>query len=119
MDTNVILNLKEPRVEGNKIFLSWDSNDFLKDNSYYIEYLDLTEIKASRQMLMEAYFPICLAFCALGNIEINFPQPFNRSVLDNWEKVFKDTSRRLFNRPYNIKFNNTTDQDELLPEKEE
>ena len=108
MPTTVI-NLKEPKVEGNKITFSWDNEQFLNGSSYTIEYLGLSEIKASPQMLMETYFPICLAFSALGDVEINFPQPFDRSVLTHWQKVLKDSSRKLYKRPCNVTFKNTID----------
>ncbi len=102
----ISVDLKPPKIQGNKIFLSWEPCILFKEAGYHIEYLNLTEINTSPQALLEAYLPVCLAFCALGEVEINFPYHFDDRVLGVWEKVFKDTSKKLFRNPFGVKFNN-------------
>lgn len=98
--------LKKPQIEGNRIYLSWEPNVLFNGSGYWVQYLNLNNIDVCPQGLLEAYLPVCLAFCALGDVEINFPYPFDPHVLKSWEKVLRDTSRRLFKRKFGVRFNN-------------
>ena len=108
----VKISLRPPRTDRNKILLSWEPNLVLKGSSYWVQYLNLSEINATPQALMEAYLPVCLAFCALGEVEIVFPYPFDRHVLESWTQLFKNTSKKLFRNRYNMIFTSVADGDE-------
>lgn len=99
-----VISLNTPRVEGNKIFLSWEQSPIFKESSYWIEYVGLKELDCRPEALLEAYLPICIALSFLGEVTIKLPGYVDPVVLETWRKTCTDTSRVLGKRTANIEF---------------
>ena len=97
----IIFNL--PKVEGNRIYFSWEPNYIFKNNSYYVEYCDLKMIETTPQALAEACLPLCLVFSLLGKVEIHLPHSIPESILNSWYKICQDTARKLYKYPLKLK----------------
>lgn len=100
----VHITFNTPRIEGKRIFLSWEPNPLFRDPGYWIEYVDLQELHSSPDALLEAYLPVCLAFSVLGDIAIHLPSHIDYRVLECWNKICTDTSRILCKRTARIEF---------------
>jgi hypothetical protein len=88
----ILVNLHDPRVEANKVFLSWDQSPIFEESSYWIEYKGLKELHCRPDALLEAYLPICIALSFLGNVTIKLPGYVDPLVLETWKKVCTDTT---------------------------
>ena len=94
-----------PKIQGNRIFFSWEPHpSLLTDSSYWIEYIDLKEIRIRSEALLEAYLPIFLAFSFLGDVTFILPGSVAPRVLETWKKTCFDTSLALSKRPACVEF---------------
>ena len=69
----IFVNLHTPRVEANKVFLSWDQSPIFEESSYWIEYKGLKGLHCRPDALLEAYLLICIALGFLGKVTIKLP----------------------------------------------
>ncbi len=92
------VRLNMPRVEKNKVLYSWDSKEGFLRSSYEVQYPGLESLEASLGKLTTAYFPVCLAFAAFGDVTCKLPVRIDDSVLKNWHHVIEVTARKLYKR---------------------
>jgi len=116
-DKKTYITLHQPKIEGNRLFLSWEPHYLLTDSNYWLEYAGSKELHCQPDALLEAYLPICLAFSLLGDVAISLPGPLAPHVLETWKRVCCDTSLALSKRTSRIEFIIPDSQETLSPEK--
>jgi hypothetical protein len=100
----IFVNLHTPRVEANKVFLSWDQSPIFEESSYWIEYKGLKGLHCRPDALLEAYLPICIALSFLRNVTIKLPGYVDPLVLETWKKVCTDTTGVLCKKTTAVEF---------------
>ena len=98
--------LNEPIVEGNKVSFSWEPNYIFKDNKFCVQYLDVVNIGGSKNLLYQAYLPVCLALAALGKVEVYLPGKISEATLSGWKDLIKQVSGKIYKRRCFIKIIN-------------
>lgn len=93
-----------PKIEGNRIRLSWEPAALFTDSEYWIEYAGMKEIQCQPDALMEAYLPVCLGLSFLGDVVIHLPVAVAPRVLQTWQKVCADTTRVFARRVARLEF---------------
>ena len=94
--------LKKPKIENNTVIFSWEPNIGFLENSYWVEYPDFQKIKVSKEKLTEAYFPICLAFAAVGDVKVHLPWIISDSLIYKWEHAIYTIAERRYKTKCNL-----------------
>jgi hypothetical protein len=93
-----------PRIEGNKVFLSWGPSPLFQEPGYWIEYKGLEKLHCRQDALLEAYLPVCIALSFLGEVTIKLPGYVAPLVLETWKKTCTDTTRVLCKKTATVEF---------------
>lgn len=101
---HTVVELHPPRIEGNRVFLSWDDTPLFEESGYWIEYAGFEKLHCSADALLEAYLPICIALSFLGRVTIKLPVYIDPGVLESWRKICIETTRTLAKRTARLDF---------------